>query len=578
MKQNLPFLKWKHGRLKVKTTAEQQEAKRKERDRKLKLYTAGTSKVFSKRAAGELDEELLSVSGQLLSANPDFYTLWNIRREVYVAWKEVKTEDEMQTSLQGELQFLEQCLRVNPKSYGVWQHRAWVLEAMPQSRWSQELELCNKFLNYDERNFHCWDHRRLVVGRGNVSASDEFQFTSDKIRDNFSNFSSWHYRSKLLPLVYPSLAHPGGIEEDTLLSEFELVQNAVFTDPDDQSSWFYHRWLLGREQRTLRVEMSHISSTTNCLIVTLNKSVKYGKDFSLTLKINGAVSKVTWTAAGHREYCPVWVARLSKDQLKDDAVHKVTMCLEKDSNVVQLYLNTEAKEANYMQPSCGSMFSFEPSDKTGTVLTEQLDMCQQLHELEPENKWTLLSLLLLMRAVDHHKYSKETMNCIEKLIQVDPMRLNYYKDCRSKFIMENAMESLTPDSCKICLRDNDLTSLHHLEYLACLTEVDLSHNALRHICDGFLLQRVRVLDLSHNDIETCEGLGSLDGLQTLDLSYNSLVDVESLRPLSSCPHLKLLKLEGNELCSMADALQQLRKILHNVQEIHMDHSCVGQHS
>ena len=93
----------------------------------------------------------------------------------------------------------------------------------------------------------------------------------------------------------------------------------------------------------------------------------------------------------------------------------------------------------------------------------------------------------------------------------------------SKFIMENAMESLTPDSCKICLRDNDLTSLHHLEYLACLIEVDLSHNALRHICDGFLLQRVRVLDLSHNDIETCEGLGSLDGLQTLDLSYNCIL-------------------------------------------------------
>lgn len=39
---------FQHGRLKVKTTAEQQEAKRKERDRKLKLYTAGTSKVFSK--------------------------------------------------------------------------------------------------------------------------------------------------------------------------------------------------------------------------------------------------------------------------------------------------------------------------------------------------------------------------------------------------------------------------------------------------------------------------------------------------------------------------------------------------
>jgi len=46
-----------------------------------------------------------------------------------------------------------------------------------------------------------------------------------------------------------------------------------------------------------------------------------------------------------------------------------------------------------------------------------------------------LSLLLLMRAVDHRKYSNETMSCIEKLTQVDPMRLNYYKDCRKYTLM-----------------------------------------------------------------------------------------------------------------------------------------------
>jgi len=31
--------------------------------------------------------------------------------------------------------------------------------------------------------------------------------------------------------------------------EFDLVRNAMYTDPDDQSVWLYHRWLVGTGKR-----------------------------------------------------------------------------------------------------------------------------------------------------------------------------------------------------------------------------------------------------------------------------------------------------------------------------------------
>ena len=65
---------------------------------------------------------------------------------------------------------------------------------------------------------HCWDYRRYVVSHSNVPAEDEFKFTTDKISSNFSNFSSWHYRSKLLPILEPDPEHPVGIKEDSLLT------------------------------------------------------------------------------------------------------------------------------------------------------------------------------------------------------------------------------------------------------------------------------------------------------------------------------------------------------------------------
>lgn len=122
-------------------------------------------------------------------------------------------------------------------SDGAWYHRVWVIDHFNVD-YSNELSLCKSFLKEDQRNFHCWNYRRLVIQRAGVGAVDELAFTSAKIQENFSNYSAFHQRSVFLKEL--SLQ-----PRDVLEAELSIVENAVFTEPDDQSAWWYHQFLMG---------------------------------------------------------------------------------------------------------------------------------------------------------------------------------------------------------------------------------------------------------------------------------------------------------------------------------------------
>ena len=92
-----------------------------------------------------------------------------------------------------------------------------------------------------------------------MDPKSELDFTTDRIETNFSNYSAWHYRSKLLPLIHPSGCSATNsatkssessfpVAEEAHHAELDLVQNAAFTDPEDSSAWLYHAWLAGRNK------------------------------------------------------------------------------------------------------------------------------------------------------------------------------------------------------------------------------------------------------------------------------------------------------------------------------------------
>lgn len=49
---------------------------------------------------------------------------------------------------------------------------------------------------------HCWNYREFIVQKAGISPEEEFKFATTKILNNFSNYSSWHYRSRLLSKIF----------------------------------------------------------------------------------------------------------------------------------------------------------------------------------------------------------------------------------------------------------------------------------------------------------------------------------------------------------------------------------------
>lgn len=246
--------------------------------------------------AQDYSADTLVLTSNLLTQNPEYYTVWNNRRlvlqDVFIkelaapaatttttttpssTSQEPAPPSELNTAQQEilllikeDLAFLIPLLKNFPKCYWIWNHRAWLLqqasEHLPvesaKRLWQGELGLVSKMLSMDSRNFHGWSYRRTVIRALETCDSHtkhqsqdtqdsmtehEFAYTTKMIKTNLSNFSAWHNRLQLIPKLLRERHADGQARRKLLDDEFDFILQALYTDPYDQSLWFYHNWIM----------------------------------------------------------------------------------------------------------------------------------------------------------------------------------------------------------------------------------------------------------------------------------------------------------------------------------------------
>ncbi|XP_033227402.1 geranylgeranyl transferase type-2 subunit alpha isoform X2 [Belonocnema kinseyi] len=532
--------KFRHGRVKVRTTAEQEEIKKVEKQKKVMEYKTGITLVFRKRKDEIWDDEILLVTEKMLLRNPDIYTLWNTRREALM--KNNWTKEEYEQHLQKELTLTENCLRENPKSYSVWHHRYWVFDHLSEPNYETEVLLCGKFLNIDERNFHCWDYRNFIVKMAGVSAAEEFEFSTAKIINNFSNYSSWHYRSKILSKMFPDDKGHLSIKADKCKEELDLVMNATFTDPSDTSAWFYQRWLL-ESCKTSRSKIWRAYLTEIEATIVFHDHISIPSS-SVCLFINGEVLDCQWISCNDQKFSKVWETKFN-----------ISLNICEDSDIsLKFYDNIYPFYRFNTSWICETKVS-EMEKCNEVQLREQLVNYKQLFEMERQNKWALLIGIFLMRNIDFAVFYPNILNDLELLWKIDKLRYNYYKDLRSECLIDSYLHNMWQEDNEDQRRNRadlsglGLTTLCNENYFAFLEEINLGANNLGNSLHRlYAFRECTRLSLSSNNIKSISKFPTLHKLQVLSLRNNGISSIKEVLDLVKRHNLLKLDIRENLVC------------------------------
>jgi geranylgeranyl transferase type-2 subunit alpha len=84
--------------------------------------------LLNKRGLKDYSEQTLAQTEKFSYLSPDFYTLWNYRREIITHLFEGLDTKQRLDMIKAELELLMKNIGRSPKSYTLWYHRQWTIE------------------------------------------------------------------------------------------------------------------------------------------------------------------------------------------------------------------------------------------------------------------------------------------------------------------------------------------------------------------------------------------------------------------------------------------------------------------
>ncbi|RXG68137.1 hypothetical protein Avbf_07246, partial [Armadillidium vulgare] len=160
--------------------------------------------------------------------------------------------------------------------------------------------------------------------------------------------------------------------------ELKKVVTAVFTDPSDQSPWFFLRWLLAGKNKNARLQQTGIFLFEETVSLVLVFTEEINNPSGLSLLLNGEVAAVDDIRSHHHSKY-IWFVSLPKKEKYD---LRITLdCLKEERHI-----STTLKLLPVYQYFPDSFKLDKISPKAKETLLELKNDCVTLDNLDSNNK------------------------------------------------------------------------------------------------------------------------------------------------------------------------------------------------